>query len=215
MVADPLAGYLDGYRSAADSAAAGAVLAELAASQPGVMSGPTLEPTALSEVRIGAEPDESIDGLPTAETTELADEAKASGEREPLTKLVRKGLTWSLAGMLIGRVGTLVTGIVLARLLSPDDYGVFAVALVALVFISNLNDLGIEQALVRWPNSIDGVAPTGKTVILASSVIQFAVLFVGAPTSPTPWEPRAPPASCACCRWAWWSTACSPCPRPC
>jgi len=148
---------------------AGDVLAELASSQAGVTLGPTPEQAALSEL---SDPSASSDPTNSEE---------ASAEREPLAKLVRKGLTWSLGGMLIGRVGTLVTGIILARLLSPNDYGVFAVALVALIFISNLNDLGIEQALVRWPDSIDGVAPTGKTVILASSILQFAVLFAGAP----------------------------------
>ena len=135
------------------------------------MEGPMPEPAALVEMHEAADVG-----------VEAADAAtEATGERESLSKLVRKGLTWSLGGMLIGRVGTLVTGIILARLLSPDDYGVFAVALVALVFISNLNDLGIEQALVRWPDSIEGVAPTGKTVILGSSVIQFVVLFLAAP----------------------------------
>jgi O-antigen/teichoic acid export membrane protein len=53
-------------------------------------------------------------------------------QREPLIALVRAGLGWSFLSNVLGRVGTLLSGIVLARILSPEDYGVFAVALVAL-----------------------------------------------------------------------------------
>jgi Membrane protein involved in the export of O-antigen and teichoic acid len=100
---------------------------------------------------------------------------------EQLGRLVRRGLSWSLIGVMVGKLTTLVTGIILARLLAPKDFGVFAVALVALVIIVNLNDLGLEQCLVRWPGSIAEVAPTAKTIILASSVVQFAVLYAVAP----------------------------------
>ena len=62
-------------------------------------------------------------------------------------RLVRRGLSWSLIGVMVGKLTTLVTGIILARLLAPKDFGVFAVALVALVIIVNLNDLGLEQCL--------------------------------------------------------------------
>ena len=94
---------------------------------------------------------------------------------------VRRGLRWSFIGLSVSRLGTLVSGIVLARLLAPTDYGVFAVALVALLLIANLNDLGLEQSLVRWPGDITGVAPTAKTVILLSSLVQFGLLFLIAP----------------------------------
>jgi PST family polysaccharide transporter len=100
----------------------------------------------------------------------------------PLRDSVRRAVSWNLAGVVVGRGGTLVSGLVLARLLAPEDYGVFAVALVALLFVANLNDLGVEQVLVRWPGPVTGVAPTARTVILGSSALQFALLFLAAPS---------------------------------
>jgi O-antigen/teichoic acid export membrane protein len=112
---------------------------------------------------------------------EADDDPDGPGEGPPLARQVRKAFTWSLAGLLVGRIGTLTSGIILARVLAPEDYGVFAVAQVVLVLVVNLNDLGLEQALVRWPGGVDRAAPTARTLTLASSVAQFAVMFVLAP----------------------------------
>ena len=109
------------------------------------------------------------------------DPAVEAGPEPSLGRQVRSAFTWSVLGLLVSRVGTLVSGIILARVLAPEDYGVFAVAQVVLLLIINLNDLGLEQSLVRWPGNIDGVAPTAKTVILASSIVQFVVMFLLAP----------------------------------
>jgi PST family polysaccharide transporter len=98
-----------------------------------------------------------------------------------LAARVKYGLRWSFIGLAVSKLGTLVSGIALARLLAPEDYGVFAVALVALLLIANLNDLGLEQSLVRWPGDITNVAPTAKTVILGSSIVQFGLLYAIAP----------------------------------
>jgi O-antigen/teichoic acid export membrane protein len=98
-----------------------------------------------------------------------------------LSGRVRHGLRWSFIGLAASKLGTLISGIVLARLLAPSDYGVFAVALVALLLVANLNDLGLEQSLVRWSGDITGVAPTAKTVILLSSIVQFGLLYSVAP----------------------------------
>lgn len=88
---------------------------------------------------------------------------------EDLGRRVRAGLTWSFGSNVLSRITTLVTGIIMARLLAPEDFGVFAVAMVALTVLVNINDLGLEQAVVRWPGEIGRVAPTATTVIMLSS----------------------------------------------
>lgn len=86
-----------------------------------------------------------------------------------LGRRVRTGLTWSFGSNVLSRITTLLTGIVMARLLAPEDFGVFAVAMVALTILANINDLGLEQAVVRWPGDIGPVAPTAMTVIMVMS----------------------------------------------
>ncbi len=94
---------------------------------------------------------------------------------------VASGFRWSLVSNLSARVGTLVMGIVLARLLAPSEYGVYTVAFVALIVLSNTNDLGVETALIRHPGDVDEIGPTAVTVIFGSSVVQFLVAIAVAP----------------------------------
>ena len=93
---------------------------------------------------------------------------------------VRRGLGWSLANNVISKLGTIVMGIILARLLDPADYGEFTVAIVALMIIANLNDLGLEPTVVRWPGSIDRIIPTAFTTIFGSSCVLFAAVCAAA-----------------------------------
>jgi PST family polysaccharide transporter len=103
------------------------------------------------------------------------------GADQPLSKLVRRGLGWSFASTMLSRLGQLASGIILARLLVPADYGLFAVATVALVLLANLNDMGIEQVLVRWPGELARVAPTAMTVIFGFSCALFGAFALAAP----------------------------------
>lgn len=118
---------------------------------------------------------------PAGETVTETVAGPAGGTREEsLGTLVRRGLRWSFLSTLLSRLGTLLAGVILARVLAPDDYGVFAVATVALVLLVSINDLGLEQVLVRWPGSIDRIAPTAVTVIFGFSALLFTAFFLSA-----------------------------------
>jgi O-antigen/teichoic acid export membrane protein len=111
-----------------------------------------------------------------------------------LAKLVRKGLGWSFLNTMVGRIGTVLTGILLARILAPEDYGVFAVALVALNALLSMNELGVSLAIVRWPGDLDRIAPTVTTLALGSSVLLYGACWVTAPwLSETMGAPEATP----------------------
>jgi hypothetical protein len=47
----------------------------------------------------------------------------------PLSKRVRAGIGWNASSSLIGQLISFVRSIVLARLLAPDDFGLFSMAL--------------------------------------------------------------------------------------
>lgn len=88
---------------------------------------------------------------------------------------------WSLVNNLVLRFGTVVSGVVLARLLSPSDYGVFAVALVAMTLLLAFNELGVSLALVQWEDDVRAFAPTAMTVSIISSGTFYAAAYLGAP----------------------------------
>lgn len=101
---------------------------------------------------------------------------------EDLGARVRGGLRWSLASTVAGRLLTPIVGIALARLLSPTEFGVFAVATIALNALTSLNDLGVGMAIVRWPgNDIRPIARTATTLAVGMSLALFGICFFAAP----------------------------------
>lgn len=94
---------------------------------------------------------------------------------------VSKALGLSFLNTAIGRLGTVLTGIVLAHLLAPADFGAFAVALVALTALLSINELGVSIVLVRWPGDPREIAPTVTTISMVSSAALYAVCWFGAP----------------------------------
>lgn len=89
---------------------------------------------------------------------------------------VRKGLAWSVAGGIMLRSGNLLIGIVLARLLAPQVFGVFAVALTVMSVLMTLADLGLTADLVR-SDDFERRAPTVSTLSLATGAILTVVML--------------------------------------
>ena len=73
----------------------------------------------------------------------------------------------------------------LARLLTPADFGVFAVALAVTAFAMHVNDAGIIAACVQWRGKLEDMAPTGAVIASLSSVLVYGVLWFSAPAFAT------------------------------
>lgn len=67
----------------------------------------------------------------------------------------KKGMSWSALNALAGRSVTFVLGIVLARLLSPSDYGTVGMAAIFFALSGIVIDSGLGAALVRKPQTTD------------------------------------------------------------
>ncbi|MFC7448772.1 oligosaccharide flippase family protein [Rhodococcus daqingensis] len=90
--------------------------------------------------------------------------------RRNLGQSIRHGLAWSLAGTIIVRLGGLVVGIVLARLLTPEQFGVYAVALTVTTILITLADLGLGAVLLRADDP-ERLAPTVATLGLLAGTL--------------------------------------------
>ena len=88
---------------------------------------------------------------------------------------------WSLANTVVSRLATLAIGIVLARVLGPESFGTFAVALIALMAVLSFNELGVSLAIVRWPDDPKKIVPTVNTISVLGSVLFCAAAFAAAP----------------------------------
>ena len=84
-----------------------------------------------------------------------------------LSGRIAHGLAWSTVNSLVLRMGGFVVGIVLARLLAPEQFGVFAVALAVQAVLMTLADLGMSTDLIRSESPREK-APTVATLALGA-----------------------------------------------
>lgn len=92
---------------------------------------------------------------------------------------VRRGLAWSSINTLVLKMGTFAIGIALARLLAPEQFGVFAVALTVQVVLMSLADLGMTADLVRTDDPAR-LAPTVSTLALITGAVLTTTLVLSA-----------------------------------
>ena len=92
-----------------------------------------------------------------------------------------RALGFSFASTAIGRLSTLAIGIALARILGPEEFGTYAVAMVALIAVLSFNELGVSLAIVRWPGDPREIAPTVATLSLGASALIYLGCYLGAP----------------------------------
>jgi lipopolysaccharide exporter len=98
---------------------------------------------------------------------------------ESIAGEVRRGLVWSTVNSMVLRLGSLALGILLARLLAPADFGVFAIALSIQTVLMTLADPGMSVELVRAHDPARR-APTIATLSLASGVLLALAMTVTA-----------------------------------
>jgi O-antigen/teichoic acid export membrane protein len=98
-----------------------------------------------------------------------------------LARSALKGMMWAYAAFFGGRLITLLTTAVLARLLIPEDFGVIAFALLVLNFIESTRSFGINDALIYNTDGEDDAADTAFLINAFIGLAQFVVVFLLAP----------------------------------
>jgi lipopolysaccharide exporter len=89
---------------------------------------------------------------------------------------------WSVASTIALRFGTIASTAVVAHILDRSDFGVFAVALTALMIVLSFGELGVASCLVRADLDIDVLGPTMVTVsILSGGALAIALAGCAVP----------------------------------
>lgn len=112
---------------------------------------------------------------------EAAGNAASSSTSNAIAKSAGRGLRWSLTASLATKIGSFAMGLVLARLLAPADFGLYAIALAATGFVMHVNDVGLIAATVQWRGRLSEVAPTAATLAAVFSAVVYAIFWLGAP----------------------------------
>jgi PST family polysaccharide transporter len=91
------------------------------------------------------------------------------------------GSVWSLAGTAGQQTVSFILFVMLARLLSPADFGVMALAAVVIDLLALVGCLGQVQALVQRRELDDTAASTSFWMLQAVGIAMTAVVFLSAP----------------------------------
>lgn len=92
-----------------------------------------------------------------------------------------KGVGWSFADSVLGQGITFVVGLVLARLLSPQEYGLIGIITIFISISNSITDSGFSSALIRKNNASDADYNTVFFTNLFFSFIIFGLLYLCAP----------------------------------
>lgn len=100
---------------------------------------------------------------------------------ESLKNKTIKGVGWSAVDAFLGHGVLLLVGIVLARLLSPEEYGLIGIVTIFTTVMYGIMDSGFSSALIRKKEITNEDYNTLFFFNLVVSVALFALLFVCAP----------------------------------
>jgi lipopolysaccharide exporter len=88
---------------------------------------------------------------------------------------------WNYVVFALSKSMTLIMTVVLARLLGPADFGLFALALLVMTMFDYVRDFGIAVALVQRSEAWSKLAPTGMTLTWTSGVLIGGLCALFAP----------------------------------
>ena len=92
-----------------------------------------------------------------------------------------RGTFWSAADAFLGQGVTFLVGIVLARLLSPEEYGLIGIVTVFTTVMLGVVDSGFSNSLIRKHSVSEDDYTTLFIFNLGVSLVLYGALFVGAP----------------------------------
>ena len=101
-------------------------------------------------------------------------------EQSLRNKTVR-GVTWSFVDSIAGQGITFLVGLILARLLTPSEYGLVGIITIFIAVFNSIVDSGFSSALVRKSDANDVDYNTVFIINIVVSIALYSVLFVSAP----------------------------------
>ena len=91
------------------------------------------------------------------------------------------GISWSAVDSIASRGITFIVGLVLARLLSPSEYGLIGMITIFISISNTIVDSGFSNALIRKKDVSDEDFSTTFVFNLLLSLIVYAILYLCSP----------------------------------
>lgn len=92
-----------------------------------------------------------------------------------------KGVGWSAIDSFLGQGVSFIVGLVLARLLTPEEYGLIGISLIFITILNSVVDSGFSNALIRKKDIVREDYNTMFITNLVLSIGLYILLFFAAP----------------------------------
>ena len=97
--------------------------------------------------------------------------------QQSMTRRTARGMAWAYGSYVGGRVLVLVATAILARLLTPEEFGLVALALTFTAFLDMLKDFGVAEALIIVKEEeVEEKAETAWAVMQAGGLLLFVLI---------------------------------------
>jgi lipopolysaccharide exporter len=100
---------------------------------------------------------------------------------ESLSSRVVVSGVWVFLLRIVSRILALARTIVLARLLSPDDFGLMGITMVTMSMLETFSQTGFQAALIQKKTDIEGYLNTAWITLALRGVALYGLLYAGAP----------------------------------
>lgn len=98
-----------------------------------------------------------------------------------LAHKTKVGILWSAANIIFSKSFRLIASIILARLLFPEDFGLYGIALIIIRFARKVSNMGFSSVIVQRKELTKQEINTIFTVSLGINMLIGIILFFGAP----------------------------------
>lgn len=92
-----------------------------------------------------------------------------------------KGVGWSFTDSILSQGVSFLVAIILARLLSPEEYGLIGILMIFIVISESIVNSGLNSALIRKQGATENDFNTVFITNLVLSFVMYGVLFLCAP----------------------------------
>ena len=108
-------------------------------------------------------------------------EGNSTVTEKSITQKIVHGMTWLFALKLSTRGIGFASTLVLARILSPADFGVLGIAMLSISLLQTFSETGFEGALIQKNGDIAGFLNSAWVIAVVRGACLTALLFFGAP----------------------------------
>lgn len=99
---------------------------------------------------------------------------------DEFSKNAIRGTAWRYVALFSGKLIVFFSTVILARLLTKDDFGLVGYAVTVIAFLEGLSDLGVAAAVIFYPDDQERIS-TGFWINQVTGIVFFALTWLAAP----------------------------------